>query len=73
MIILTIRTDKPEAEIGLFDESEELASHTWEAHRQLSSTIHTKISGLLESHGKSWHDIKGLVFYIGPGSLRDCE
>lgn len=69
MIILTIRTDKPEAEIGLFDNQEELAYKTWEAHRQLSSTIHAKIRKLLESKHKDWHDIEGLVFYIGPGSF----
>jgi len=69
MIILTIRTDRPEAEIGLFDGDDELAYETWEAHRQLSSTIHVKIRKLLESQNKDWQDIKGVVFYIGPGSF----
>lgn len=69
MIILTIRTDKPEAEIGLFDDQEKLTYEIWEAHRELSSTIHVKIRALLESTGKDWQDIQGLVFYIGPGSF----
>jgi len=69
MIVLTIRTDKPDAEIGLFNDEQELAYETWEAHRQLSSTIHNKIRDLLKSQGKGWQAVQGLVFYIGPGSF----
>ena len=69
MIILTMRTDKPEAEIGLFEDEEELAYEKWQAHRQLSLTIHSKIRDLLKSQDKDWHDVEGLVFYIGPGSF----
>ena len=36
MLILAIRTEKPEAEIGLFDDEKKLAYETWEAHRQLA-------------------------------------
>ncbi len=49
MIILTIRTDKPEAEIGLYDGEQQLAYEMWSAHRQLAETIHTKIKELLDS------------------------
>jgi len=69
MIVLTIRTDKPEAEIGLFEDGKQLVYETWEAHRQLSSTIHTKIRELLDSQDKDWQDIGGIVFYLGPGSF----
>lgn len=69
MIVLSVRTDQPEAEIGLYDDGKELACETWEAHRQLSSTIHTRIINLLKSQGLDWQDIEGLVFYIGPGSF----
>ncbi len=69
MIFLTIRTDSPEAEIGLFEDEEELVIERWQAHRELSSTIHTKILDILKSQGKDWHDLEGLVFYIGPGSF----
>jgi tRNA threonylcarbamoyladenosine biosynthesis protein TsaB len=69
MLVLTIRTDKPEAEIGLFDGEQKLAYETWEAHRQLAETIHTRIEALLKSQKKDWHNIKGIVCFQGPGSF----
>lgn len=69
MLILTIRTDKPEAEIGLYNNEGRLAYETWQAHRQLAETIHAKIEGLLKSQGKDWHDIEGVVCFQGPGSF----
>ena len=69
MTILTIRSDKPEAEIGLFDYDKKLAYETWQAHRQLAETIHTKIETLLKSQGKDWHDIDGIICFQGPGSF----
>jgi len=69
MLILTIRTDRPEAEIGLFEDNENLVYETWEAHRQLAETIHTKIKTLLKSKDKDWHDIEGVVCFKGPGSF----
>jgi len=69
MLVLTIRTDKPEAEIALFDDKQKLAYEKWEAHRQLAETIHKKIESLLKSQKKDWHDIKGIVCYQGPGSF----
>jgi tRNA threonylcarbamoyladenosine biosynthesis protein TsaB len=69
MIILTIRTDKPEAEIGLYGDNEQLAYETWQAHRELAETIHLKIRDLLESQGKAWKDIEGIVAFQGPGSF----
>lgn len=69
MIILTLRTDKPEAELGLFDGPTGLAYDTWEAHRQLSVTIHTHIRQLLVDHGKQLADVAGLVCFEGPGSF----
>ena len=69
MIILTIRTDKPEAEIGLYEGDQQLAYVTWEAHRQLAETLHAKIKGLLDDQHKDWSDIEGIVCYQGPGSF----
>ena len=69
MIILTIRTDKPEAEIGLYDEQEQLAYEVWEAHRRLAETINSNIQELLESKTKKLKDIQGIVVYKGPGSF----
>jgi tRNA threonylcarbamoyladenosine biosynthesis protein TsaB len=69
MIILSIRTDKPEAEIGLFNNNQRLAYHAWEAHRQLAETLHQKIRAMLEVQGKKLQDIDGIVVYEGPGSF----
>lgn len=69
MLILTIRTDKPEAELGLFDGTTKLAYSAWPAHRQLAETIHTKIKELLESQGRGLEELKGLVVFQGPGSF----
>jgi len=69
MIILTIRTEKPEAEIGLYDGERQLAYETWQAHRALAETLHQKIEGLLQAQHKGWADIQGIVCFQGPGSF----
>ncbi len=69
MIILTIRTDKPQAEIGLFNDTKKLAYEEWQAHRELSKTLHQKLKELLKSQGKDWQDIEAIVVFKGPGSF----
>jgi tRNA threonylcarbamoyladenosine biosynthesis protein TsaB len=69
MLILTVRTDKPESEIGLFDGDKQLAYETWQAHRELSDTIHLKIDELLSSQQKKLAELEGVVAYLGPGSF----
>ena len=69
MLILTLRTDNPQAELGLFDDDKQLAYQTWQAHRQLAETIHSKIEALLQESSKTWPDIDGIVVYRGPGSF----
>ncbi len=69
MLILTLRTDKPDAEIGLYDDERQLAYVTWAAHRQLAETIHKTIDSLLTDQHKNLHDITGLVVFQGPGSF----
>jgi len=69
MIILTVRTDKPEAEVGLYEDDRQIAYETWQAHRELGRTIHTKIHELLVSVGKEWQDVQGIVGFRGPGSF----
>ncbi len=69
MLVLTIRTDKPEAEIGLFENDKQLAYETWEAHRQLSATVHTKTDSLLQGNNKKLQNIGGIVAFKGPGSF----
>jgi tRNA threonylcarbamoyladenosine biosynthesis protein TsaB len=69
MLKLTIRTDKPEAELGLFDGEKQLAYLTWQAHRELAETIHQKIKEILDEHEKSLSGIEGVVVFKGPGSF----
>ncbi|HVC36162.1 MAG TPA: tRNA (adenosine(37)-N6)-threonylcarbamoyltransferase complex dimerization subunit type 1 TsaB [Candidatus Dormibacteraeota bacterium] len=69
MIILTIRTDKPEAELGLFNDQLELGHKLWYAHRTLAETLNQNIEQLLQSHNKKLRQIDGLVVFQGPGSF----
>lgn len=69
MIVLTLRTDKPEAEIALYDAGKVVAQETWLAHRKLAETIHTKIEALLQGQQKDWQDLNGIVVFEGPGSF----
>lgn len=69
MIILSIRTDKPEAEIGLFSDLEQLDYEVWAAHKELSVTILQKITDLLARNDKSFKDLEGVVGFKGPGSF----
>jgi tRNA threonylcarbamoyl adenosine modification protein YeaZ len=69
MLILTLRTDKPKAEIGLFQDDKQLAYSTWEAHRQLAETIHLKLKEVLDAENKTFKDIEGIVIFKGPGSF----
>lgn len=69
MIILTIRTDKPEAEVGLYNDRTQLAYEVWQAHRALAETLHIKIDELLASQQKNLSTIEGIVVYKGPGSF----
>lgn len=68
-MILTIRTDKPEAELGLYDADKRLNYLQWQADRNLSADIHKKINELFKAKGISYRDLEGLVLYKGPGSF----
>lgn len=69
MLILTIRSDKPDAEIGLYNDGDQLGYEIWEAHRALAETIHTKIEALLVAHNQTLHSLGGVVVFRGPGSF----
>src|SRR4051812_1903412 len=69
MLTITIRTDKPEAELGLFENDKQMAYETWLAHRQLAETIHTKTGELFKSQQKEPKDVGGIVVFKGPGSF----
>jgi tRNA threonylcarbamoyladenosine biosynthesis protein TsaB len=69
MLFVSIRTDKPDAEVGLFEDKNQIAYEVWPAHRELSVQLHRKIEDLLASKGKSLADVNGIVCFAGPGSF----
>lgn len=69
MLAVGIRTDKPQAELYLYDRAEQLGQLKWQAHRELSTTIHVQIEKLLNRSSISWKDIDGIVCFKGPGSF----
>lgn len=69
MKILTLRTDKPEAEIGIYEDNKKITYETWPAHRELAETIHHKITEILNKSRITPQDLEGIVVYGGPGSF----
>lgn len=69
MLILTLRTDNPQAELGWYEDGDQKAYLTWEAHRQLAETLHGKINELLTSQHHQLDAINGIVVFKGPGSF----
>lgn len=69
MLIITIRTDNPQAEIGLYENGKQVNYITWQAHRELAETIHKKIHDLLKGSKKELKDISGIAVNKGPGSF----
>ncbi|MFZ1483567.1 MAG: tRNA (adenosine(37)-N6)-threonylcarbamoyltransferase complex dimerization subunit type 1 TsaB [Candidatus Saccharimonadales bacterium] len=68
-LILTIRTEKPEAELGLYSDGRRIAYYSWHAHRELAETIHAKLQELIASTGSSLQDVTAIACYKGPGSF----
>lgn len=69
-MILVVRTDKPQAEIGIYSEAfEKIAFHTWIAHRELSKTLLSQAEALLKNSNADFKDLRGLIFFAGPGSF----
>jgi tRNA threonylcarbamoyladenosine biosynthesis protein TsaB len=68
-MILTIRTDNPEAEIGLYDGTIQLSYYKWQADRRLAKELLTVIREQLAAQKADWPDITGVVVYEGPGSF----
>lgn len=68
-MILAIRSDKPEAELYLYDGDRCIDKQLWQAHRQLSDTLLEKIEQLLKRNNATAKNIKGVVVFKGPGSF----
>lgn len=69
MILLAIRTDKPEAELYLYDGDKKLDELKWQAHLKLAETLNTKIQEILNKSSISYDDLDGIAIYKGPGSF----
>ncbi len=69
MKILTLRTDSPEAELGIYEDHSLQHQITWMAHVKLTKTLHNKIKKELVYANLSLEELEGLVFYEGPGSF----
>lgn len=68
-MILTIKTDNPVAELGLYKDGKRLNYHTWEAGRSLAKDLLTVIHERLEAEKADWPALTGIVVYKGPGSF----
>lgn len=69
MIILALRTDKPEAELYLYDGPKKLAEIKWQAHIKLAETLNLKIEELLSKANMSYEELNGIAVFKGPGSF----
>ena len=68
-MILAIRTDKPTAELYLYQESSQIDSYKWEAHRSLADTLLTKIKELLDNNKIALNELQGIIVFTGEGSF----
>jgi tRNA threonylcarbamoyladenosine biosynthesis protein TsaB len=67
---LTIRTDKPEAEVGVYGiDGAQLGYHVWYAYRQLSTTLLGVIRDELAKRQATFEDLAGVLVFQGPGSF----
>lgn len=69
MIVLTIRTNNPQAELGLYDGPRQIGQISWQAHKTLTVTIHQKLQEMLGHADKHPDDIEAVVAFKGPGSF----
>ena len=69
MMILAIQTNKPTAELYIYDGPKKLAQIKWPAHLKLAETLNSKIEEILNKSSISYKDLNGLAIYKGPGSF----
>jgi tRNA A37 threonylcarbamoyladenosine modification protein TsaB len=68
-MILALRSDKPEAELYLFDDGKKVAEIKWEAHRELADTLLSKIKEILVNNNIADNEIAGIIMHTGEGSF----
>ncbi|MBP7835044.1 tRNA (adenosine(37)-N6)-threonylcarbamoyltransferase complex dimerization subunit type 1 TsaB [Candidatus Saccharibacteria bacterium] len=69
MIILSVKTDQPVAEIEVYENTSKIDGISWEAHRQLADTIHKKILELIQRNNLEINNVSGVICFKGPGSF----
>ncbi len=74
MKILSIRTDNPQAEIGLFEANNSSVLEAkdylkWEAHRILAETLLPNITDMIKKNNIEIEDLDAIVCFKGPGSF----
>lgn len=69
MNILGLRTDKPQAELCLYRDGQKLGQIKWQAHTELSKTIHKRIAKILDKSSINLQQLDGIVCFEGPGSF----
>lgn len=69
MIILAMRSDKPQAELYLYEGSKKLSEIKWQAHLKLAETLNFKIEEMLGESKLAYEDLNGLAIFKGPGSF----
>lgn len=69
MIILALRTDKPQAELYVFANGQQLTTIRWQAHLKLAETLNSKIEEILNKSSISYRDLQGVAIFKGPGSF----
>jgi tRNA threonylcarbamoyladenosine biosynthesis protein TsaB len=68
-MILAIRTDKPEAELYIYEGPKKLIEIKWQAHLKLAETLNSKIEEILNKLSISYADLDAIAIYKGPGSF----
>jgi tRNA threonylcarbamoyladenosine biosynthesis protein TsaB len=67
--VLALRTDKPAAELYVYDSGDKIAELVWPAHLELAETLNTKIKEILNKSSITYDELGGIVIYKGPGSF----
>lgn len=69
-MILTLKTDNPVAQIGLYnDQGEQVSYYPWQADRKLAKDLLKELKGQLDAQQLDWKDVTGIVVFKGPGSF----
>lgn len=68
-MILSLKTDNPVAEIGLWDGQKKISYHTWQADRQLAKDLLRVVHEQLAAQHVDWAAVTGMLVFEGPGSF----